>query len=91
VTLKACTLTSAERVFQRGRYKRLREAVESVHRVPTELTVHFGAGVDAELLAKTVAVERECCSFLDIQHDGLVLRLGSDDPHDLDPFERALR
>jgi hypothetical protein len=91
VTLKACTLSSAERVLQRGRYRRLRGAVESVDRNPTDLTVRFRAGVDAELLAKTVAVERDCCSFLDISQDGLVLRLGADDPHDLDPFERALR
>ena len=91
MTLKACTLTSAERVLQRGRYGRLRGAVESVDRAPTELTVRFRAGVDVELLAKTVAVERECCGFLDIRHDGLVLRLKSDDPRDLDPFERALR
>jgi hypothetical protein len=91
VTLKACTLTSAERVLQRSRYRRLRGAVEAVDRSPTELTVRFGADVDAQLLAKTVAVERDCCRFLDIRHDGLVLRLGSDDPGDLDPFERAMR
>jgi hypothetical protein len=91
VTLKACTLSSAERVLQRGRYRRLRGSVESVERTPTELTVRFGADVDAGLLQKTVAVERDCCRFLDIRHDGLVLQLGSDEPHDLDPFERALR
>lgn len=91
MTLKACTLTSAERVLQRGRYKRLRGAVESVDRDPTELTIRFEAGVDADLLAKTIAVERDCCSFLDIRHDGLVVQMASDDPHDLDPFERALR
>jgi hypothetical protein len=36
-------------------------------------------------------VERECCSFLDIDFEPPLLRMSSDDPHDLDPFERVLR
>ena len=89
--LKACTLTAKGRVLQRGRFARLRGDVETVERKPTELTVRFAPGVDAELLAEAIAVERDCCSFLDIQLDERVLRLGSDDPHDLDPFEALVR
>jgi hypothetical protein len=91
VKLKVCTLTPAQHQVQRGRYARLRGAIESVDREPLELTIRFAHDVDAELLAETVAIERECCAFLDIRQEGRVLRMSSDDSHDLDPFERALR
>jgi hypothetical protein len=91
VKLKVCTLTSAEHRVQQDRYERLRGAVESVDRSPLELTIRFSDDVDARLLGETVAIERECCKFLDIQKDGRVVQMASDDPHDLDPFERALR
>ena len=89
--LKVCTLTPAQHRVQRDRYGKLRGAVESVDRQPLELTIRFADDVDGDLLAETVEIERECCKFLDIKQEGRVLRMSSDDPHDLDPFERALR
>jgi hypothetical protein len=86
-----CTLTPAQHKVQRDRYGRLHGAIESVDRAPTELTVRFSVDVDEQLLAETVAVERECCKFLEIHQEGRVLRMASDDPRDLDPFERAMR
>jgi hypothetical protein len=91
VKLKMCTLTPAQHKGQRDRYRRLHGAIQSVDRAPLELTVRFAPDVDEQLLAETVAVERECCKFLDIHQEGRVLRMGSDDPRDLDPFEWAMR
>jgi hypothetical protein len=89
--VKACTLTTHGRVVQVGRFERVRGDVVRVNREPTALRVEFGPGVDEGILRALVATERECCSFLSIEHDGRVLRIGSDDPGDLDPFEAMVR
>ncbi|MBA3717907.1 MAG: hypothetical protein H0W87_06745 [Actinobacteria bacterium] len=88
---KACTLTPDGRVDQVSRFERIRSEVDSVQRTPTVLTVRFRSGVDEVLLEELIATERECCAFLDIAYAGYVLRIGSDDPHDLDPFEALVR
>jgi hypothetical protein len=91
VSLRACTLSRDGRARQRERFEIVRPAVAGVDRRPTALTVRFGAQVDEGVLAELVATERECCAFLDIAYDERVLRIGSGDPHDLDPFEAMLR
>jgi hypothetical protein len=89
--VKACTLSSEGRAAQAGRFEGVRADVLGVERAPTALTVRFGSGVDERLLGELIATERECCSFLDISYGERVLRIGSDDPRDLDPFETMLR
>jgi hypothetical protein len=89
--MKACTLSTDGRTRQRARFETVRLTVSGVDRTPTTLTVRFGPQVDEDVLAELLATERECCSFLDISYGGRVLRIASDDPHDLDPFEAMLR
>ncbi len=89
--MKACTLTPGGRVLQRERFKLVRGGIVDVERLPTALTVRFDPGTDETVLAKLVATERMCCTFLDIDYADRVLRIGSDDPRDLDPFEAMLR
>ncbi|MGH2968245.1 MAG: hypothetical protein ACRDK0_04150 [Solirubrobacteraceae bacterium] len=43
-------------------YHALAGHVEAVRRAPAELVVDFGATVDRELLAETVALVAHCCS-----------------------------
>jgi hypothetical protein len=88
---KACTLSPIGRVRQVTRFERLRPDVENVERSPVALTVHFRPGVDEALVEELIATERDCCAFLDIAYAGHVLRIASDDPHDLDPFEALVR
>jgi hypothetical protein len=87
--VKACTLTSEGRAVQLDLFEAVRADV-SVECSPTMLTVRFGPHADEALLAELVATERECCSFLDIDYSERVLRIGSDDPSDLDPFAELL-
>jgi hypothetical protein len=91
VNVKACTLVPDGRLLQRERYASVRGDIESVERDPTGLTVRFGPGVDERLLGELIATERECCSFLTIDYGERALRIASDDPRDLDPFEAMVR
>jgi hypothetical protein len=89
--IKACTLTTDGRALQRGRFVRIRGDIVEVDRSPTTLRLEFGPSVDEDLLRELVATERECCAFLEIEHEGRVLRIGSDDPRDLDHLEAMVR
>jgi len=89
--VKACTLSPKGRAAQTDRFTRARAFVDTIDRAPTSLTVRFSPGVDERSLLELVATERECCSFLDIAYNDRVLRIASDDPVDVDPFEELLR
>ena len=89
--MKACTLSPAGRAAQADLFREVRSSVEAIDRAPTSLTVRFGRGVDERSLRELVATERECCSFLDIEYSDRVLRVASDDPVEIDPFEELLR
>lgn len=54
---------------QRERYRRLAAALEATERAPQVLTARFSAALDEELLAETLAVERECCEFFRLDYD----------------------
>ena len=85
----ACKLTANGRSEQLGRYRRLAQHVRSARRDPQVLEVEFDPGVDRALLDETLAVERECCPFLGIEHDGTRLR-GSVATGDEDPILDAI-
>jgi hypothetical protein len=67
---------------QRERYRRLGEHVAGINRAARSFTVRFDAAVDPELVAETVAVERECCPFFELGFDagGRRLTVSVDDP-----------
>jgi hypothetical protein len=77
---------------QGDRYRRLSVTVEGLERRSAELVARFSRALDEELLAETLAVERECCEFFRIDYDRsereLIVRV--DDP-ELDPALDALR
>jgi hypothetical protein len=77
---------------QRERYRRLASALERTERRPGELTARFTPALDEELLAETLAVERECCEFFRIDYEPgpRELSVRVDDPA-LDPALDALR
>ena len=82
--IDGCSLDGAGRDGQRARLTMLRTSVVGIERVPDELRVRFGAGVDERVVKEVVAVERGCCSFLDLDYDESVrvLRIGSPDRSD---------
>jgi hypothetical protein len=65
-----CTLDAAGMAAQRDRYARLATHVTGTDRAPQRLAVHFDPGVDHALLAETLAIEADCCSFFAIALDG---------------------
>jgi hypothetical protein len=87
-----CRLDLAGLREQRDRYRQLGAALERVERRPSELVAGFNSELDAELLAETLAIERECCEFFRIDYDasGRELSVRVDDPQ-LDPALDGLR
>jgi hypothetical protein len=77
---------------QLERYRRLAKALEATERAPQSLTARFSPSVDEELLAETLAVERECCEFFRLDYDRAerMLTARVEDPG-LDPALDALR
>ncbi len=63
-----CDLDPSDLTDQLGRYRRLALHVTDAQRAPGELRVTFGDDVPAELLERTLAVERGCCSFLETEY-----------------------
>lgn len=94
--LVACRLDDTALPLQLDRYAELGRTADSIHRRPNELLVEFGPEVDRELLERAVAVERDCCSFLELDYSPAERRLAIavDDPSGapaLDAIERSLR
>jgi hypothetical protein len=76
-----CRLDAAGLAAQRDRYARLARSVAASTRAPGELTVDFGPGLDRDLLAEALAVERACCPFFELRLDGARLRVRVAEPH----------
>jgi hypothetical protein len=84
-----CTLDPAEMTAQRDRYARLATHVARVDRAPQRLRVRFDTAVDHALLADTLAVEADCCSFFAVALEGDAAELTVPTP-DLDPALDAI-
>jgi hypothetical protein len=63
----SCSLDRDGRAAQINRYARLATSVRGIERGPRALVVEFEPGFDRALLDELVAVERECCPFLEIE------------------------
>jgi len=76
-----CTLSSDGLADQAGRAARLLPSVARLARTGDELRVSFGPDVDRSLVEEVVATERQCCSFLEIEFDGVarLLRIAAHD------------
>ena len=65
----ACSLDAVGERRQRDRYAEIGDAVLAYGRTDTRLVAQLAAGVDAELVEETLAIERECCSFFQLAYD----------------------
>lgn len=59
----SCTLDESELRSQLDRYRQAGRNACLIERTPRRLVADLGDDVDAELVAETIAVERECCPF----------------------------
>jgi hypothetical protein len=64
-----CRLDLAALRVQRDRYRVLGEHVADMRRAPGRLDVRFERSVDEALLTKTLAVERGCCPFFQLDYE----------------------
>lgn len=81
----SCSLDADGRAAQLARYAGLAPSVRSASRESLSLEVEFEPGYDRALLDELVAVERECCPFLDIEVGEASLRI-SVEQHDDTPM-----
>jgi len=89
--LAACRLDAEGARQQAGRYRALAAHAEVVSRGPGTLVARFDSAVDKDLLAETLAVERDCCPFLELDYDEADRRLEiSVGDRDLEPALDAL-
>jgi hypothetical protein len=59
----SCALDESGLRMQLERYRQAGRNARLIERTPRRLVADLGDDVDAELVAKTVAVEQECCPF----------------------------
>ncbi len=59
----SCALNDTELRLQLERYREAGRNARLIERTPRRLVADLGNDVDAELVAETIAVERECCPF----------------------------
>ena len=71
------------------RFARLAAHVTTTDREPQRLRVHFDPAVDHALLAETLAIEADCCSFFAIELTGDTAEL-TVPTADMDPALDAL-
>jgi hypothetical protein len=76
-----CSLDAAGLAAQRERYARLARSVTASTRAPGELTVEFGPGLERDLLAEALDIERACCPFFELRLEGARLRVRVAEPH----------
>lgn len=67
--IPSCALDGAGRSEQKARYARLAPSVTSVQRATEAVVIEFDPDLDREALEETLAVERECCPFLQFDFD----------------------
>jgi hypothetical protein len=58
-----CALDEAGLRSQLERYRQAGRNARLIERTPRRLVANLDEDVDAELVAETIAIERECCSF----------------------------
>ncbi len=59
----SCALDESALRAQLGRYRRVGRNARLIERIPRSLVADLDEDVDAQLVAETVAIERECCPF----------------------------
>jgi hypothetical protein len=59
----SCALEQSGLRSQLERYRQAGRNARLIERTPRRLVADLGENVDAELVAETIAVERECCPF----------------------------
>jgi hypothetical protein len=59
----SCALNEAGLRSQLERYRQSGRNARLIKRTPRRLVADLGDDVDTELVAETIAVERECCPF----------------------------
>ncbi|MGI9185364.1 MAG: hypothetical protein ACR2GZ_10460 [Solirubrobacteraceae bacterium] len=64
-----CALDDGSLTAQLDRYRRLGTTAASITQRELELEVWFDPGVDLDLLRETIAIERQCCSFITLDYD----------------------
>jgi Cd2+/Zn2+-exporting ATPase len=76
LTIGDCGLDPSERRRQADRYQRLGATATAIQRPDARaLIITFGPDFDQALLQHTIAVERECCTFFDIDYQPATRRL----------------
>lgn len=58
-----CALDESGLRSQLERYRRTGQNARLIERTPRRLVADLADDVDAELVAETIAIERECCPF----------------------------
>ncbi|MEA2472578.1 MAG: hypothetical protein QOE06_493 [Thermoleophilaceae bacterium] len=89
----SCSLDSDGRAEQLARYAALAPSVRHVEREELSLAISFADDYDRALLDELVAVERECCPFLqiDVADARLTISVAQhDDSPMLDVFTEVL-
>src|SRR5690348_17290306 len=65
----SCSLDAPGLAEQLERYATIGRSVLALERTPRSLTAILSPAVDPELVERTLAVERECCEFFDLDFD----------------------
>jgi hypothetical protein len=65
----SCTLAAAGAARQAARYAHLGETAVRVERRRRTLAVELSDAVDERVVRELIAVERECCPFLELGYD----------------------
>ena len=71
----ACSLDDQGLRGQRERYRELGRGARVLERTGTRLVVELRAGLDTELLERTLATERGCCPFFELRWEPAMRRL----------------
>ena len=89
---RGCGLNADELAAQSARYAMLLRSVRRSRRERLLLELELAPNVDAGLLRETLEIERACCSFFTIEHEGSTVRFRVDDAHagELATFADAL-
>ncbi|MGH2890908.1 MAG: DUF72 domain-containing protein [Solirubrobacteraceae bacterium] len=75
MAVDGCSLDAAALAGQGERYVRLGAGACAIVRHPDRLKIGFAPEVDPDLLRRTIAVERGCCSFLTLDYDASARQL----------------
>jgi hypothetical protein len=87
-----CDLDPRGLAAQRERYTRLARSVTGLERRPGRLLLRFAPDVDAALIEDTLAIERRCCPFFQLEFEPSTRRLEiSVERAEEDPALDALR